>query len=75
MQESEDLVIVSQEIQASISLKHSVSYRSLLPKISGENNFKNDAQNADFIMEGFHLSKNGYLFACLGQMLLTDGMY
>lgn len=35
VQESEDFVLVSQEIQASISLKHSVSYRYLLPKMSG----------------------------------------
>lgn len=35
MQESEDFMLVSQEIQASISLKYSVSYLSLLPKMSG----------------------------------------
>lgn len=33
VQESEDFMLVSQEIQASISLKHSVSYLSLLPKM------------------------------------------
>lgn len=61
VQESEDFMLVSQEIQASISLKHSVSYLSLLPKMCvGGNSFKRAAQNAEFIMEGFHLSKNGY---------------
>lgn len=35
LQEYEDFMLVSQEIQASISQKHSISYRSLLPKTSG----------------------------------------